>query len=212
MAGEVLALFAYHFAQPFSDFRVVYIVVVYPALVAGVVGRINVDALHPALIPGQQGLQRVQIIPVDDHIFTTVILGVLAVFVKTILPVKHPERYLLMVVDDLLFSNPLQCRHGRSSLLLLSQKTFPVSGGPHFVSSNPPLRRGSLNFESGPLSGNQRFQHIHDLAVLNVGGVGKLLAVLLPHGFEFPTVLDVVQNGGHIRNLTDGAAMGCSGV
>ena len=48
--------------------------------------------------------------------------------------------------------------------------------------------------------------------ILNVGGVGKLLAVLLPHGFEFPATLNVAQNGGHIRNLPGGAAMGCGGV
>ncbi len=41
-----------------------------------------------------------------------VIFGVLAVFIKTVLPVKHPERHFLMVVDDLLFSNPFQCWHG----------------------------------------------------------------------------------------------------
>ena len=71
---------------------------------------------------------------------------------------------------------------------------------------------GHLNFECSSLSANQRFQHIYDLAILNVGGIGKLLAVLFPHGFEFPAALDVVQNGGHIRNLTSCAAMGCSGV
>lgn len=58
----------------------------------------------------------------------------------------------------------------------------------------------------------QRFQHIHDLAVLNAGGIGKLLAVLLPHGFEFPAALNVVQNGGHIRNLPGCTAMGCGSV
>lgn len=42
MAGQVLALFAHHFAQPLLDFRVVHIVVVYPALVAGVIRRIYV--------------------------------------------------------------------------------------------------------------------------------------------------------------------------
>ena len=71
---------------------------------------------------------------------------------------------------------------------------------------------GHLNFECSSLSANQRFQHIHDLAILNVGGVGKLLAVLLPHGFEFPAALDVVQNGRYIRNLTSCAAMGCGGT
>ena len=62
-----------------------------------------------------------QIVPVDNHILATVIFGVLAVLIKTILPVKYPEGHLLMVVDDLLFSNPFQCcGMGRSSLSLLS--------------------------------------------------------------------------------------------
>ena len=97
-------------------------------------------------------------------------------------------------------------------MILCIVKDLSRIGRAVFCPIEPALRCGSLNFESGPLSGNQRFQHIHDLAVLNVGGVGKLLAVLFPHGFEFPAALDVVQNGGHIRNLTSCAAMGCGGV
>lgn len=201
--------------------------VVYPALVAGVIGRIDVDALHPALIPGQQGLQRVQIIPVDNHVFAAVapqggfscafgaihlLPGVLAVFVKAVLPVKHPERHFLMVVDDLLFSNPFQCRHGSFLPIAAIVKDLSRIGRAVFCPIEPTLRCGNLNFESGPLSGDQRFQHIYDLAVLNVGGVGKLLAVLFPHGFEFPATLNVAQNGGHIRNLPGCTAMGCGGV
>lgn len=52
MADQVLAFFADHFAQPRLDLRVIYIVVINPALVAGVVGWINVNALHQTLIPG----------------------------------------------------------------------------------------------------------------------------------------------------------------
>ena len=44
MAGQVLALFADNLAQPLLDLRVIDIIVVDPALVAGVVGRINVPA------------------------------------------------------------------------------------------------------------------------------------------------------------------------
>ena len=160
MAGQILALSADHFAQPLFDFGVVYIVVVHPALVAGVVGRIDVDALHPALIPGQQGFEGFQIVPVDNHVLAAVtpqggfscafgaihlLLSVLAALVKAVLPVKHPEGDFLTVVDDLLFSNPFQCcGMGRSSLSLLSQKTFPVSGGPYFVQSNPRCGAGIL--------------------------------------------------------------------
>lgn len=42
MAGQVLALFADNRAQPLLDLRVIDIIVVDPALVAGVVGRIYV--------------------------------------------------------------------------------------------------------------------------------------------------------------------------
>ena len=45
MAGQVLALFADNLAQPLLDLRVADIIVVDPALVAGVVWRINVNAL-----------------------------------------------------------------------------------------------------------------------------------------------------------------------
>ena len=43
MPGKILALFANHFAQPFFDLGVIDVIVVYPALVAGVVRRIYVS-------------------------------------------------------------------------------------------------------------------------------------------------------------------------
>ena len=54
MAGQVLALFADNLAQPLLDLRVIDVIVIDPALVAGVVGRIDIDALDAPLIPGQQ--------------------------------------------------------------------------------------------------------------------------------------------------------------
>lgn len=65
--------------------RTVQGIVVAPALVAGVVGRVDVDALHLALILWQQGFQCLQIIPVDDHILAAVVLGVLPLLIKTVL-------------------------------------------------------------------------------------------------------------------------------
>ena len=44
MTGQVFALFADNLAQPLLDLRVIDIIVVDPALVAGVVGRIYVPA------------------------------------------------------------------------------------------------------------------------------------------------------------------------
>ena len=107
VAGQVLALFAYDLAQPLLDFGVVDIIVVDPALVAGVVRRIDVDTLHLALITRQQRFQRLQVIAVDHHIFAAVILGVLSLLIKAVLTLQHAIRYILMVVDDLIFSNPI---------------------------------------------------------------------------------------------------------
>ena len=45
VAGQVLALFADNLTQPLLDLRVIDIIVVDPALVAGVVGRIYKDAV-----------------------------------------------------------------------------------------------------------------------------------------------------------------------
>ena len=145
-------------------------------------------------------------------ILTAVVLGVLAILVKAVLAFQHPEGHLLMMVDDLLFSNPFQCGHGSFLPVAVVAKDLSRIGRAVFCLIEPEPCCGHLNFECSSLSANQRFQHIHDLAVLNVGGIGKLLAVLFPHGFEFPAALDVVQNGGHIRNLTSCAAMGCGGT
>ena len=45
MACQVLALFADNLAEPLLDLRVVDVIVIDPALVAGVVGRIYKDAV-----------------------------------------------------------------------------------------------------------------------------------------------------------------------
>ena len=65
MSAQIFALFANHFTQPFFDARVVDIVIIHPAFIAGIVRWINVDALYTTLILGQQGFQCFQIIPVD---------------------------------------------------------------------------------------------------------------------------------------------------
>ena len=112
VAGQVLALFADNLAQPPLDLRVIDIIVINPALVAGVVGRIDVDALDAPLVPGQQCFQGFQIIAPDDHVFAAVILAVLPVFIKAVLALQHPERNFLMVTDHLALSNPFKCWHG----------------------------------------------------------------------------------------------------
>ena len=112
VTGQVLALFAHYFSQPFLDVGIADIIVVAPALVAGVVGRVNLDALHLALILRQQGFQCFKIIAVDDHVLTAVVFGVLPLLIKTVLPLQHPEGNFLMMVHDFIFTDPFQGWHG----------------------------------------------------------------------------------------------------
>ena len=55
-------------AEPVLHHRRVHPVVVGPSLVAGVVGRVDDDALHLAVVGGHQRLERGQIVAVDDQV------------------------------------------------------------------------------------------------------------------------------------------------
>lgn len=54
--------------QPLPDHGGVDVVVVAPPLIAGVVGRVDEDAVHLAGIGGQKGLERVQVVAVNDQV------------------------------------------------------------------------------------------------------------------------------------------------
>ena len=54
--------------QPLPHQRAVHLVVVGPALIAGVVGRVDIDAFHPPRVARYQRLQRLQIVAVDNQI------------------------------------------------------------------------------------------------------------------------------------------------
>lgn len=75
MTGEVFSLFADGFAEPLLDLRCIDIVIIDPAFVARVVGRIDVDAFYLARVAGQEGFERVQVVSFDDQIAT---LGIAA--------------------------------------------------------------------------------------------------------------------------------------
>ena len=64
--GQVFAVD--RLAEPLAHHRRVDVVVVGPALVAGVVGRIDVDALDLMLVDRQQRLERRQIVAVHDQV------------------------------------------------------------------------------------------------------------------------------------------------
>ncbi len=62
------AFLADHLAEPFADDRARHVIVVRPAFVAGVVRRVNVDALHLPGVERQQRLQRYQVVTLHDEI------------------------------------------------------------------------------------------------------------------------------------------------
>ncbi len=101
-----LAFLADHLAQPLADLRAVDVVVVNPALVAGVVGRVDVDALHLSGIAGQQGLERMQVVALHDQVAA---VSVAAGQLRHRL--QQAERYIFVVFDDGFFADPVQCGH-----------------------------------------------------------------------------------------------------
>ena len=68
MAAEIFCFFADDLFKPFLDTGVIDIVVVDPVLVAGVVRRVDVNALHLAVVIGQECLERFQVVAMNDEI------------------------------------------------------------------------------------------------------------------------------------------------
>ena len=120
VAAKILAILAHHLTKPFDELRVIDVVVVDPRLVAGVVGRIDVDAANPPLVLGQQGLERLQVVAVDDGVGGGV--GAARVTIEGVMLVKHPHRHFEVMVDHLFLSFPDQFGHGIGNL-------FPTFGG-----------------------------------------------------------------------------------
>ena len=117
---RILTLFTDYFTQPFLDFGIINVIVIYPTFITGIVRRIDIDTLHPSFVLRQQGFQSFQIITTDNHIFAAVVLAVLTVFVKTVLTLQHPVWHIQMMVHNFIFSDPFKCWHNE----LLSINSF----------------------------------------------------------------------------------------
>lgn len=96
--------------KPFLDHRRVDVVVVAPAFVAGVVGRVDEDAVHLARVERQERLQRVQIVAVNDEIAVERNGADAFGFVGH----KRTEGHRKMVVVDELFALEDQLSHACS--------------------------------------------------------------------------------------------------
>jgi hypothetical protein len=92
--------------QPCPDFGAVHIVIVNPAFVAGIIGRVDIDALHLTAIIGEQRLERLQIIAFDQQIARVRIPRR-----KRAVAVQQPRRYFPVMIDDGGFADPVQRWH-----------------------------------------------------------------------------------------------------
>ena len=106
VAGEVFAVNRY--AEPFLHHRRIDFVVVSPAFAAGVVGRVNVDALHPAGVGGQQRLQRLEVVAMNDEI-------VVQPHLVREAPVPLGHQFVIldreMIILDERFAFEIECGH-----------------------------------------------------------------------------------------------------
>jgi len=93
-------------AEPFGDFGGVDVVVVDPSFVAGVVGRVDIDAFDASGVFRQQGLEGVEVVALDDEVAGGgVALGELGV------GFEQADGHLLVVADDGVFSDPVESGH-----------------------------------------------------------------------------------------------------
>ena len=93
--------------QPFLDHGRVDIVIIRPALIAGVIRRVDKDAVHLARIARQQRLERVQIVALDDQIAVQIDRPYAFVGMR----LKRAERHAQMVVVDKFLALEGQFRH-----------------------------------------------------------------------------------------------------
>jgi len=96
VAGEVVSIDG--LPEPILHQRAVDIVVIFPTFVAGVVGRVNVDALDLAGVGREQRFQSVQIVAVDDEVVVQGHpIGQAFILARNQLPVRHGE---VMILDE----------------------------------------------------------------------------------------------------------------
>ena len=118
VARQVFRLLADSRAKPGPDFRRVDIVVIDPGLIARVVGRVNIDALHLACIIGQQRLQGFEIVALNQQVARVRIANALA-----LVAMDQPIGHLAMMVHHRLFADPIECGH-KNSVRMASGRGF----------------------------------------------------------------------------------------
>lgn len=115
MSFQVFIINGCVLGEPLLHHWAVYVVVVDPALVASVVGWVDVDALDTVGIAREQGFEGMQVIAVDDEVVVCIARVAGAGFVGFEWAVGNGE----VVCVDVLFSFEFECGHARFLLVYL---------------------------------------------------------------------------------------------
>ena len=103
MASQIFAFFPDDISEPFPDLRVIDIVVVDPLFNAGVVWRIDINAINLPFKSGQKGFQGFKIVAFDNHVLAAVVFGMLPGFIVAVFTIQHPERHFQMIEHFFIF-------------------------------------------------------------------------------------------------------------
>ena len=106
VAVERFAFLADDLAEPLANEGAVDIVVVGPALVAGVVRRVDANALHLTGVVWEQRLEGDEVVSLDDEVAGA---GVTAGEVRHVL--EQVERHFQVMFDDGFLADPIECGH-----------------------------------------------------------------------------------------------------
>ena len=106
MPVEGFTFLADSLAEPLADGGTVDVVVVGPALVAGVVGWIDAGAFHPTPVIGKERFEPDEVVALHDQIAAA---GVTAGELGHVL--EQMERNLQVMVDDGVLADPVECGH-----------------------------------------------------------------------------------------------------
>lgn len=112
MACEILSLCSNYFTEPSEYMRVIYIIIVTPFLITGIVRRVDINAVYSSFIFWKERFEGRKIITMNYLIPCSAYRRAVRAFtIKAITMLQYAERHIGMMGDNLFFSNPVERRH-----------------------------------------------------------------------------------------------------
>jgi len=105
--------------QPLANFWAINIIIVHPAFIPSIVGRVNINTLDLARVARQQCLKRMKVITLHNQV-----TAILATTIQFRNRFQKAIRHLFMMSDNGIFTDPVERGHGCS--FFSSQITLSV--------------------------------------------------------------------------------------